>query len=485
MTGPGVYCHWRDRDPTPIRLANAGENIWEEREYRVSSGPVQPIRRRRTDAVVSKRDDAAAEELASQTLEPTPKTLELDSTLSTSPGESLEGVVAESPHRWAYPLISNLLADYGGVSQDSEADDDWLKQVESQCRGSLQQFQLQSKIVNKTLTPNAALLKFQGSASLTVEQVVKRRSEFLTTHGLNVISVRAEPGLVAIAIARPSRRVLQLPEVWNRWSPECSRGNCELLIAVKEESSDLLFLSPRSNAPHTLIAGSTGSGKSVLMQNILLSIACTNSPEQARILLIDPKLGVDYFAFEGLPHLLEGVIDNQQAAIFALNQLVVEMDRRYKVLKENKVSNIFDLNAKLDASERLPFLWVVHDEFAEWMMTAEYGEAVSDIVSRLGVKARAAGIFLVFAAQRPDAHVMPMQLRANLGNRLVLRVDSEGTSEIALGEKCAERLLGKGHLAAKLEGEHEIVFAQVPFVAADVLSELVTVVREAGDNQRT
>jgi S-DNA-T family DNA segregation ATPase FtsK/SpoIIIE len=256
-----------------------------------------------------------------------------------------------------------------------------------------------------------------------------------------------------------------------------------LLIAVKEENSDLLFLSPRSNAPHTLIAGSTGSGKSVLMQNILLSIACTNTPEQARILLIDPKLGVDYFAFDGLPHLLEGVIDNQQAAIAALNQLVVEMERRYKVLKQNKVANIFELNAKSDASEQLPFLWVVHDEFAEWMMTAEYGEAVSDIVSRLGVKARAAGIFLVFAAQRPDAHVMPMQLRSNLGNRLVLRVDSEGTSEIALGEKGAERLLGKGHMAAKLEGEPGIAFAQVPFVAADVLSDLVTLV-ENGERVR-
>jgi S-DNA-T family DNA segregation ATPase FtsK/SpoIIIE len=219
------------------------------------------------------------------------------------------------------------------------------------------------------------------------------------------------------------------------------------------------------------------------MQNILLSIACTNTPEQARILLIDPKLGVDYFAFDGLPHLLEGVIDNQQAAISALNQLVVEMDRRYKVLKQNKVANIFELNAKSDASEQLPFLWVVHDEFAEWMMTAEYGEGVSDIVSRLGVKARAAGIFLVFAAQRPDAHVMPMQLRSNLGNRLVLRVDSEGTSEIALGEKGAERLLGKGHMAAKLEGEPGIVFAQVPFVAADVLSELVTLV-ENGEKVR-
>ncbi len=95
------------------------------------------------------------------------------------------------------------------------------------------------------------------------------------------------------------------------------------------------------------------------------------------------------------------------------------------------------------------------------------------IVSRLGVKARAAGISLVFAAQRPDANVMPMQLRANLGNRLVLRVDGEGTSEIALGEKGAERLLGKGHLAAKLEGEPEIVFAQVPFVEESFIQSVV------------
>jgi DNA segregation ATPase FtsK/SpoIIIE, S-DNA-T family len=98
------------------------------------------------------------------------------------------------------------------------------------------------------------------------------------------------------------------------------------------------------------------------------------------------------------------------------------------------------------------------------MLTEGYKEAVSAMVQRLGVKARAAGIYLVFAAQRPDANVMPMQLRANLGNRLILRVDSEGTSEIALGEKEAERLLGRGHLLAKLEGERELIFAQVPFV---------------------
>ena len=118
------------------------------------------------------------------------------------------------------------------------------------------------------------------------------------------------------------------------------------------------------------------------------------------------------------------------------------------------------------ATEHLSVLWVVHDEFAEWMMTEEYKDTVTNVVSRLGVKARAAGIFLVFAAQRPDSLVMPMQLRANLGNRLILRVDSEGTSEIALGEPGAENLLGKGHLAAKLGGESGTITAQVPFVSS-------------------
>src|SRR3954467_1425907 len=107
------------------------------------------------------------------------------------------------------------------------------------------------------------------------------------------------------------------------------------------------------------------------------------------------------------------------------------------------------------------------------MMVEEYKEQVASVVGRLGVKARAAGIYLVFAAQRPDANVMPMQLRANLGNRLILRVDSEGTSEIALGEKGAERLLGRGHLLAKLEGERDLCFAQVPFVDPAFVDRLV------------
>ena len=464
-----VTSYWKDLNPTAIRTAIAGEDIWRKQTYR------SPSKRIQIDVRTSGGDDTTDGKESGSGTDPGPKPAPNKPDISPIPKPIVSTTESkpDAPSPWAYPKICELLADYAGGTKDSIADEEWLKQVESRCKGALQQFQLQSKLLSKVLTPNAALLKFQGSAQLTIDQVLKRRSEFLTTHALNVISVRAEPGVVAIAVARLNRRILQLEDVWKSWTPDCAEGNVNLLVGVKEEDSSLLFISPKTNAPHTLIAGSTGSGKSVLMQNIILGIAATNTPEQARIVLIDPKLGVDYFAFEGMPHLQGGIIDYQDTAIAKLEELVTEMNRRYSVLKANKVANIFDLKKKTDASERFPFLWVIHDEFAEWMMTEEYAGAVASVVSRLGVKARAAGIFLVFAAQRPDKDVMPMQLRSNLGNRLALRVDGEGTSEIALGEKGAERLLGKGHMLAKLEGESDIISAQVPFVGDEFLRSVV------------
>ncbi|MHA3771867.1 FtsK/SpoIIIE domain-containing protein [Verrucomicrobiota bacterium sgz303538] len=476
-----VTSYWKDSDPTGIRKAIADDDIWSKQTYRTPSKRIQIVHRPAREDRPPSEHEARGTGTAIPEQAPLPVVPPLGSSVGSGtiqpplvePVPPELDIAKTVPSAWTHPQLGELIAGSNGGTQDSAADEEWLKLVESRCKGALQQFQLQSKLLSKALTPNAALLKFQGSSNLTVEQVLKRRSEFLTTHGLNVISVRAEPGVIAISIARPQRRILSLPEVWQGWNPDCSHGNQTLLIGVKEEDSSPLFLSPKSNAPHTLIAGSTGSGKSVLMQNIVLSIACTNTPEQAKIILIDPKLGVDYYAFEGMPHLEGGIIDDQDKAIEKLEDLIEEMNRRYTVLKANKVANIFDLNKKPDATERLPFLWVIHDEFAEWMMTESYAERVASVVSRLGVKARAAGISLVFAAQRPDSNVMPMQLRSNLGNRLVLRVDGEGTSEIALGEKGAERLLGKGHMAAKLEGEPDIVPAQVPFVNDSFLSQVV------------
>lgn len=375
---------------------------------------------------------------------------------------------------WAYGNLASLVEQHVEERQASEVDAEWLKQTVKQMKTGLQQFNLQAKLTSETMTPNAALLKFEGSSHLTVDQVSKRQSEFLTTHGLKIISVQPEPGIVSIAIARPQREIVNLATIWKQWSPKQSDGNQNIAIAVRENDGSILFLDPsQKHAPHTLIAGSTGSGKSVLMQNILLGIAATNTPQQAEVVLIDPKQGVDYFQFEEMPHLGGGVITDDQQAIARLQVLVVEMDTRYKRFKSARANNITSYNKKVEVPERLPTIWLIHDEFAEWMMVDEYKDAVSTTVQRLGVKARAAGIHLIFAAQRPDANVMPMQLRANLGNRLILRVDGEGTSEIALGEKGAEKLLGKGHLLAKLEGESGLVYAQVPLASEDFANAII------------
>ena len=169
---------------------------------------------------------------------------------------------------------------------------------------------------------------------------------------------------------------------------------------------------------------------------------------------------------QGLPHLQGEIIVTQDAAHAALEAAVTEMERRYQVFRAAGVANLARFNAAASPDEQLPALWIFHDEFAVWMLVEDYREIVSSTVQRLGVMARAAGIFLVFAAQRPEDRVMPVQLRDNLGNRLVLRVESPGTSMIALGEEGAERLLGRGHLAARL-----------PILPAEQMAAIIAAIR--------
>jgi DNA segregation ATPase FtsK/SpoIIIE, S-DNA-T family len=469
-----VLRYFRDDDPTSIREEIAGDRAWLVQKYQTPS---------EVRAITASTPPTASE-----------PELEDDRTTPKHGGGIREGVAVSEEStlavsmlssdrkkdmRWAYPAISGLLSHDGRHTGDGEpgVGGNWLREIESKTKGALQQFQLQSKLVHSLLTPNAGLLKFAGSSNLTVEQVLKRRSEFLTTHGINIISVLPEPGLVSIAVERPHRQLVRVQDVWNRWKPDSTRGNQELIVGVREDNGELLIISPgRLHAPHTLIAGSTGSGKSVLMQDLILGIAATNTPSLARIVLIDPKQGVDYAQFEDLPHVEGGIIDDRAVALDRLRELVVEMDHRYTRLKASRTNSLSAYNQAASEGDRLPVIWVIHDEFAEWMLVEDYKQEVTALVSRLGVKARAAGIYLIFAAQRPDANVMPMQLRANLGNRLILRVDSEGTSEIALGDKGAERLLGKGHLVARLEGV-PLCYAQVPFVEMGFIDHIIAAIR--------
>ena len=471
-----LEAYWRNHDTGDQRREAGADYLAQESDWK-------PPGAGRTDMPLGKHPTPSPPPPPPETTLPaSPRNPEADSKESDSrmTGGSHPDVQLDTPAEvdgWVYPSIGLLLST-SFEKADEAGQRKWLTRLATATKSALQQMQMQAKLLESSMTPNSALLKFAGSANMTVDQVLRRRSELLTTFGLNVISVRPVPGAVVIAVERPEREVVNIQRIWRLWHPSTAEwGNQDILIGVRENDGSWLCLSPgHKHAPHTLIAGSTGSGKSVLMQNIILGIAATNTPEQARILLIDPKQGVDYFTFEDLPHMEGGIIDEQETASLRLSELVAEMDRRYVRFKEVRVPNLAAYNAKVAFDQRLPAIWLIHDEFAEWMLVEDYKESVTSVVQRLGVKARAAGIYLVFAAQRPDASVMPMQLRANLGNRLILRVDSEGTSEIALGDKGAERLLGKGHLLAKLEGERELCFAQVPFVDSHFAENLARII---------
>lgn len=368
----------------------------------------------------------------------------------------------------------------------AEGDEQWLKSTELKLRTALMGYNLQAKVRGSRLTPNAALIRFEGSDRLRVEDIEAKQSALLTTHGLRLVSISPLPGEIVVAVARPQRQTVSLWDLWaRRANNENAIGlNTSFVIGLKELDGEILYLNLGSgfggepaHEPHTLIAGATGSGKSVLIQALILDIAATNPSDLAQIYLIDPKMGVDYGAIERLPHLQGGIIVDQGRAVEVLEGLVAEMDRRYTVFREAGARDLKTYNEKTAPKQRLPLIFLVHDEFAEWMMTDTYKDAVASTVQRLGVKARAAGIHLFFAAQRPDANVMPVQLRDNLGNRLILKVASVGTAEIALGSKGAESLLGLGHLAARLAGQ--IIFAQAPFLSDDDIERVVDAIASA------
>lgn len=383
------------------------------------------------------------------------------------------------------PLIA-FLESRAAMFQTSEEDGlTWLEATTVQLRQALVTRGLPAKLIEglaPILTPNAGIIKLQGSKNLTVQAVESRADEIFTSDGVKIINTTPESGRVSIAVERPNRQVLHTEPVllaYLRSYSQKTHGE-KLCVGIREEDGQPLLLDPL-NQPHTLIAGITGSGKSVLMQNLILSIAATRSPEEAHIYLIDPKYGVDYRPLDELPHVevgSGGIIDDPTAAVKILEGLVDEMNGRYELFKQAKVANIHAYRRA--TSKTLPTLWIIHDEFADWMQTEDYKDSVPNIVGRLSVKARAAGIFLLFAAQRPDKDVMPMQLRSQLGNRLILKVDNAGTAEIAMGNKNsgAERLLGRGHMLAKTGDTPEPVFAQVPFIDMDyTIPQIVRLIR--------
>lgn len=457
--------------PAPQRPATAGPSMRPPAMPAQASGPMFAGASAPPKAPVEARASAAAMAPAPAPVAPAapaPAQPVARSTAGKAPG-----VAALTPGQ---PL-ADLVAQRAVATAEDAQRQAWATETTERLVAALTSYGCVANVVATRTTPNGAIIRFAGSDKLRVEDIENKRTQLLTTHAIELVTVQPRPGEVAVTVAGIGREPISMWELWQRrkLNRNAAGINTSFLLGVQEISGSLLYLNLGSDfegqsvhEPHTLIAGTTGSGKSVLIQTLMLDIAATNPPELAQITLVDPKMGVDYLALADLPHMREEVIIDKAKAAEILDGLVQEMEARYRAFAQAKARDLAAYNAKAAPGEALPMLFLVHDEFADWMLDKDYADAVGAAVQRLGVKARAAGIHLVFCAQRPDKDVMPMQLRENLGNRLALKVTSAATSRIVLDQGGAEQLLGRGHLAARLAGDG-LVIAQCPYMGdADV-----------------
>ncbi len=388
-------------------------------------------------------------------------------------------------------------SDTGSVS-DAEARA-WADKTCVHTQRALSHFGMHANFMEPSyrLTHNGVFVTFKGHPTLTIDKVEKRRSEMLTTHGLDVVNVLPGRGIVELFIRREKRAPVPLASTWlgAKWPDRPVGEWTNFILGAREDADGLMYLNLggqfggfEEHGPHTLIAGQTGSGKGVLTQNLLLQLIAFNDPSNVELVLVDPKMGVDYGWMKRAPHLRKDIISDMESAKQEFENLVAEMDRRYKLLEEQEVPNFVEYNRRVSNRARLSRLFLVHDELGSWMaQEPDYNKVVLSSVANLGMKARAAGIHLVLITQRADAEAVPSRLRDNMGNKLCLRVQDWRGSQMVLNCAGAEKLLGKGHLACILANEasppgKKYYLVQVPFAKTDELERLA---KSAIDHWRT
>lgn len=387
-----------------------------------------------------------------------------------------------------FPAGIRALLETNTHQRDTAAAQNWLNQTVDKLRIGLRECGMDCNILDARLTPNSALIHLQGSSRLTPKLINTYFDNLLVEHEVEITRVQKKPGRVVLAINRPERDFPSIREVWRQHKLPASspESNTNLLIGVREDTGDPLYLNlagtfegQEEHAPHTLIAGQSGGGKGILVQNILFDICATNSPRSAQIWIIDPKKGLDYRWLEKMPHLARSMAIDQEAASQLFKELVTEMDRRNTLFRDTpgEPQKIDEYNDLVAPENRLPRIYVVHDEFAIWGQNKAYRQSAEEQINSLGQMARAAGIHIILITQRPDRDVMPLQARENLGNRLALHVANANNAEL-IGVPGAEKLLLKGQLAASLAGEMDIIYAQVPNITRDDMNSLTTAIRD-------
>ncbi len=360
------------------------------------------------------------------------------------------------------------------------ANDAELAATASKLQGTLEEFGLSSRVEGWIAGPSVTTFKISMGEGERVNKIVNLEDDIALSLAAKSVRIFAPiPGTSLVGIEIPNEK--PQPVFLSDVLPYAKGGPLDCAFGRDSEGNPIVV--DLAGLPHLLVAGTTGSGKSVLLNAIIMSMLMRATPEQVRLIMVDPKR-VEFTGYAGLPHLYVPVVTEPRQAASALQWGVTEMERRLKVFEHYKVRDIKTFNGNVDGGKydemenppkHMPYFVIVIDELADLMMVA--GKDVESSIVRIAQLGRAAGIHLIVATQRPSADVVTGLIRANIDNRVALSVDNSINSRIILDQKGAEQLLGKGDMLVKLRGKKPRR-AQGCWVSDEEIEHTVRFVRE-------
>lgn len=338
-------------------------------------------------------------------------------------------------------------------------------------------FKIEGDVVRTYAGPVVSTFEFKPAANVKVSKILNLQDDLAMALSAETIRIQAPiPGkdVVGIEIPNDTVETIYLRELLD--DKLFQNSSSPLTIALGKDIVGKPFVTDLKKLPHLLIAGTTGSGKSVGINAMILSLLYKNSPDQLRLLMIDPKM-LEFSMYNDIPHLLTPVITKPKQAIVALNNMVAEMERRYELMAESRTKNIENYNAKVEkeGGEHFPFIVVIIDELADLMMTS--GKDVEISIARLAQKSRACGIHLIVATQRPSVDVVTGLIKANLPSRISYRVGQKVDSKIILDQMGAESLLGRGDMLFTPPGAPALVRLHAPWATEDEIDKIVEFIK--------
>ncbi len=325
-------------------------------------------------------------------------------------------------------------------------------------------FKIKGDVVRTYTGPLVTTFEFKPSADVKISKILNLQDDLAMALRAQTIRLQAPiPGkdVVGIEVPNESCDTIYIKELLD--SELFKKSSSALTIALGKDIVGNTFITDLKKLPHLLIAGTTGSGKSVGINAMILSFLFKNSPNDLKMIMIDPKM-LEFSIYNGIPHLLTPVITKPSVAIIVLTNMVIEMENRYKLMANSKTKNIENYNQKMlkSGGKKLPYIVIIIDELADLMMTS--GKDVEISIARLAQMARASGIHLIVATQRPSVDVITGLIKANLPSRISFKVGQKVDSKIILDSMGAEALLGRGDMLFTPPGTSTIVRLHAPWM---------------------